>query len=119
MTTMPYVKRDENNNIVAIYQSPAANADEFLAADDIQLMNFLFKDEQGNSTKVHYQLTESDIKLIRAIEDIIDVLINKEVITITDLPESVLDKIQSRKAIRNKMKEITSMNLSEDPGESL
>jgi hypothetical protein len=110
---MPYIKRDNEQRIIAVYGQLAPGTEE-VAADNAELLNFLARLKlAGEQTELHYQLTESDIKLIRAIEDVIDVLISKDVIAITDLPPSVIDRIQSRKTIRSKLREYCSINITQ------
>lgn len=50
------------------------------------------------------QLAETDTKMIRVIEDIIDVLVAKKVIDYNDLAQEVQDKINERKLLREKLK---------------
>ncbi len=52
---------------------------------------------------IKWQLTETDISFIRAIEDLIDILIDKNLINITDLPKHVVEKIQFRKHMRTQL----------------
>lgn len=52
-------------------------------------------------------LLESDLSLIRALEDLIDVLIRKEVLRLTDLPDSVQTKLLSRRRLRGSMRSLS------------
>lgn len=101
---MPYVQRDASGQISAIFQKPGANADEFLPNDhpDIQIFfgGIVPQKEKNAATS---QLSETDISLIRVIEDIVDTLIDKNVIMFTDLPLHAREKILQRKTTRKKI----------------
>jgi len=56
------------------------------------------------SDKFQKQLSESDREFIRVLEDLIDTLINRGVIRLTDLPPEALKKIQERKQTRSKLR---------------
>ena len=49
----------------------------------------------------------SDMKLIRVIEDVIDLLIAKNVICITELPQPVQAKLMERRSLRNSLNSLT------------
>lgn len=49
------------------------------------------------------ELNQNDIPYIRLIEDLIDTLINKGVISILDLPQSAQEKYNEKKALRAKL----------------
>lgn len=92
---MPYVKRDSAGCIMAASNTPADSADEEIAADSPELHVFLA------SVGVEFNpLETSDLKFIRAIEDLIDLLISKNVICITDLPIAVQSKLMERRSMR-------------------
>lgn len=49
-------------------------------------------------------LASSDLALVRVLEDLIDVLIDKELIRFTDLPQIAQQKLLDRRSIRSEMK---------------
>ena len=49
-------------------------------------------------------LQSSDQSLVRVIEDVIDVLIAKKLISFTDLPEAAQAKLLNRRDLRNAIK---------------
>ena len=49
----------------------------------------------------------SDLKLIRVIEDVIDLLIAKNVICITELPPPVQTKLMERRSLRQSLNALT------------
>ena len=49
------------------------------------------------------QLRQSDMDMIRVLDDLIQVLTSKGVIRITDLPEAALAKLKTRDAVRGEL----------------
>lgn len=68
------------------------------------------------SDDLQKKLTESDKEFIRVLEDLIDTLIERGVILLTDLPAEALEKIQQRKQTRSKLQEGSSLLDDEDEG---
>lgn len=95
---MPFVKRDSAGCIVAASNTPSAEMQEEVAieADDLQR----FITSLGGDRN---PLESSDLKMIRAIEDVIDLLISKNVICITDLPSAVQSKLMERRSLRHSL----------------
>jgi hypothetical protein len=91
---MPYVKCDEAGRIIAVNLEPGDNLVE-LPPDSPELHAFLT--QMGGDFN---PLETSDLKFIRAIEDLIDLLISKNVICITDLPGAVQSKLMERRSMR-------------------
>ena len=98
---MPYVSRDENGNIVGIFRSPMGGASEELAAEDPEVIQFL--SDGGSSEHLKWELFVSDLLMGRLIEDVIDVLIERNLMTITDLPSGAQRKLMRRRHLREKM----------------
>ncbi len=98
---MPYVSRDENGNIVGIFRSPIGGASEELAAEDPEVIQFL--SDGGSSEQLKWELFVSDLLMGRLIEDLVDVLIQRNVMTITDLPAGAQRKLMRRRHLRDKM----------------
>jgi hypothetical protein len=98
---MLYVERDENGNITALHRKQEAKADEQKAIMDEEILEFLNKSVDTDPW-VHL-LSLSDIGIIRILEDLIDLLIGKNVILFTDLPEEAQAKIRERKRVREKI----------------
>ena len=101
---MPYVQRDSSGRVSAIFQKPQKNAGELLPDDHPDLKSFfggiLPQIHQENGT---LHLTQTDIGLIRVIEDLIDVLIDKNILMLTDLPVEAREKIMFRKSTRERL----------------
>jgi len=108
---MPYVTRDTTGRIIATSPTPLDGASELIAADAPELLVFV-EALTGNAS----ELALSDMKLIRAIEDIVDLLISKNIICITDLPPAVQNKLLERRSLRHSL---NALNLIGDDDQGL
>ena len=95
---MPYVKRDGDGRIIAASNAKAIEISEEIATDSSELRTFI--EALGGENNI---FESSDMKMIRAIEDVIDVLISKNVICITDLPVAVQTKLMERRSLRHSL----------------
>ena len=100
---MPYILRGEHGRIVAASNEPLNDSCEEIAADAAELRAFIEALAGENNI-----FESSDMKMIRAIEDVIDLLITKNVICITDLPAAVQTKLMERRSLRHSL---NSLNL--------
>jgi hypothetical protein len=105
---MVFVERDANGEIIAIYRSPQNNANEELALHDPQIVAFL-----GASSS---DFNHSDTALIRVIEDIVDVMIEKNLLRLTDLPIAAQEKLLSRKTLRQRLSNSLDLLVDSDQG---
>ncbi|WP_151669234.1 hypothetical protein [Nitrincola schmidtii] len=62
------------------------------------------------------RLNNSDIELIRVLDDLIELLINKKVIKFTDLPNEAQQKLMMRQTLRQRT---NHLNLLDDDDDSL
>lgn len=100
---MPYVKRDPQGKI-SLLTMDKGDAGEFLPVEHPEVLQFLSMPEgQGQSDTLGMEMLLSDLKLIRVIEDIIDLLIAKRVIIFSDLPVPVQQKILQKRGKREKL----------------
>ena len=98
---MLYVERDNAGNILALHIKPEPNAQEQKSILDEEILDFLNKNVE---TDPWIQLLSlSDIGIIRILEDLIDLLIRKNIILFTELPEEAQAKINERKRVRKKL----------------
>lgn len=93
---MPFVTRNELGRIKSVSMEPSADASE-LPADSPELMEFMGA-LLGQGT-----LLQSDLRLVRVLEDLINLLIDREVILFTDLPLAAQDKLMERRSMRQSM----------------
>lgn len=93
---MPFVTRDELGRIKSVSLEPAADASE-LPSDSPELMEFM-DTLLGPGT-----LLQSDLRLVRVLEDLINLLIDREVILFTDLPPAAQEKLMERRSLRHSL----------------
>lgn len=95
---MLYVERARDGKITALYSSPRPDAGEQKSVMDEEILDFLHKTVSADSRKMLLAL--SDMGIIRLLEDLIDLLIQKNVIIFTELPEQARERITERKRLR-------------------
>lgn len=91
---MPYIKRDANQKICAVSVSPEEGFDTLLDDQDPELQQFLA------SISAENELARSDLEFVRVLEDLVDVLMAKNVLLFTELPQQAQAKILERQALR-------------------
>jgi hypothetical protein len=98
---MLYVERDNDGNIIALHDKPENGADEQKSITDKEIIEFLSR--STDSEPWMELLSLSDLGTVRILEDLIDLLIRKNIILFTELPEAAQAKINERKQIRQKL----------------
>ncbi len=86
---MPYVQRSEQGEITSLNDSPSNDNNE-------------------------WSLDASDVEMARVLEDVIDILMEKQVFVFTELPEPVQDKLNKRKQLREDVNALTNLIAEED-----
>ena len=109
---MPYVIRDNDRRIVAVSETAIDGFEEEVQADDQQLSGFLNAVE-GNS----HSLAGTDLSFIRVLEDVIELLISKNIITFTDLPTAAREKMLERQHLRDSLQ--NRLDLLDDENDNL
>jgi hypothetical protein len=109
---MVFIKRDPQGNIVAIAKVATEGYTEQLPEDHPDVSKFLTPEQVKNLAK--QMLTQSDTDMIRIIEDVIDILVQKNVIQFTELPGTAQDKILSRKRFRKQIAGLLSNDNNEN-----
>ncbi|WGO97254.1 hypothetical protein QFX18_14530 [Saccharophagus degradans] len=97
---MPYIKRDSQGNITELLDAPRSGDEERLPADNHEVVAFLNK---GEDDAVLKELQNSDREIARVTEDLIYLLVNKQVILFTELPEPVQQKLLKRERLRSEL----------------
>ena len=101
---MPYVTRDQNGRIATIHATQSAEATENLAPGDPELVEFLGR--ASDSAGLQSALLTSDLEMVRVLEDLITVLIDKRIIMLTDLPKAAQQKLAHRYDLRSQMADL-------------
>lgn len=103
---MLYVKRNITGQIEALSNHQSPEFSEQLSLDSEELVAFLSDEERQNLAKEH--LHHSDFSMVRILEDLIEVLITKNIIQFTELPDGAQDKILARKKLRNLLSDLVN-----------
>jgi hypothetical protein len=93
---MPFIRRDAQGAIDSLHRRDEGGA-EFLPEDHPEVRAFL-----GAEGEHGERFAALDADFVRVIEDVIDTLISKNVINITDLPVEAQTKLFSRKSFRER-----------------
>jgi hypothetical protein len=109
---MPFVKRDATGRIVALYRERSDEANEYLAAGHPEVADFAGI-ESGRGERGATML-QSDLEMIRVYEDLIDVLISKRIVVLTDFPTAAQEKLVRRKRLRSSLSTLTEVLAPED-----
>ena len=92
MAPMPYVQRDTTGAIASLHRQANDAAPEFLPDEHPEVQAFVGRDA----------FARLDADFVRVLEDVIDTLISKNVVNITDLPAEAQAKLFSRKGFRER-----------------
>ncbi|PWB29586.1 tryptophan synthase subunit beta [Pseudomonas sp. SDI] len=110
---MYYVQRDTQGQLVRVEAAAYAEYTEMLAADHAEIQAWFADDTVETSLRV---LKQSDLDMIRVLEDLIEVLTAKGVLSITDLPPGAQAKLLNRSSAREALGGLS--NLIDDSEES-
>jgi hypothetical protein len=94
---MPFVHRDANENILAIY-TEFVEGTEQVAENDPALKTFVQQNIPSAAALDEWE--QSDLALARVMEDLISIL---KVILFTDFPEGAQEKLRSRSGLRKQV----------------
>ncbi len=94
---MPFVRRNADGRIESLHRHAVEGA-EFLDDEHADVQAFV-----GNGAAAREDFSRLDADFVRVIEDVIDTLIVKNVINITDLPEQAQAKLFARKSFRERV----------------
>ena len=95
---MPYVQRDAHGLIRALSRDAEPGA-EFLPADAPEVLAFLRADADAGQQR----FASLDADLVRVLEDLVDALVSRNLLRITDLPPQAQHKLFERKHFRERM----------------
>ncbi len=94
---MVYVERDGQGRLLRVEQQPFEGA-EHMAVESEELQNWLKVKEEVKARLE--RLHSSDLELVRVLEDVIIVLVDRGVIQYTDLPAAAREKLDQRAVAR-------------------
>lgn len=104
---MLYIKRNAHGEIVMLSKEPSPECNDTIAADSPEVFAFLAQ-QTGQSA----QMIASDLAFVRVVEDMLQALLDRGILSFTDLPPAAQEKVLARKTLRAKK----DVNLISDDG---
>jgi len=98
---MFYAERDQDGTIIAIRRDPGGDNVDSQPLSEQETEEFLASEFGRDSYEM--LLRAADQKMIRVLDDLIDVLVRKNIIMLTDLPDEARQKLGSRQDVRRRM----------------
>lgn len=96
---MPYIKRNQNGEISSVSLTHQEGYQRCEEQDIEELDSYLERIEASEQN-----ISGTDLPLVRVLEDLIDLLIDREVIRFTDLPEAAQQKLMNRRTLRTSLR---------------
>jgi hypothetical protein len=93
---MPYVHRSATGEVESLHRAATPDATEYLDAADPDVQRFLIQQVEPDA------FGHLDADFVRVLEDLIDVLLGKGALRISDLPDAVQAKLVLRKEHRER-----------------
>jgi hypothetical protein len=93
---MPYVRRNPEGRIDSLHREASVDQDEFADDSHPEVLEFLGRDGSEGFSRL-------DADFVRVIEDLVDVLVSKNILNITDLPVEAQAKLFARKGYRDRI----------------
>lgn len=94
-----YVKRNTEGAITAVSLELDGEVKELIDDDSPELAKFF----ENIKPAAHQLLERSDLQMARVMEDMVNLLIDKNIIQFTELPLAAQEKLLSRKDVRGQM----------------
>jgi hypothetical protein len=109
---VPYAIRNPSGKIINLQTSRSNHEQEWIDDDNPEVLAFLNTKNQNKQVK--QALSISDNEMMRVVDDLIDLLIEKQVFVYTELPPAVQDKLHSRKQLRQNMRSLSDLVAEDD-----
>ncbi|MEO8278821.1 MAG: hypothetical protein ABI564_03950 [Ideonella sp.] len=94
---MPYVTRNAEGQIESLHRNASDEAGEFVDEQHPEVREFM------GSTGEDDNFSRLDAGFVRVIEDLVDVLLAKNILNVTDLPAEAQAKLFARKGFRDRI----------------
>ena len=101
---MPFVRRNAGGVISELLET-AEQGGEWLDADHPDVLAFV---KQLSNQQARQALSDTDSEMVRVIDDLVDLLVAKQVLIFTELPERVQSKLLARKQLRKDVNALQS-----------
>ncbi len=112
---MAYIQRNNDGQIIALFETPHDDAIEELPLDSPELLEYLIK-SANSADDAKAVLSTSDYSLIRVIEDVVNTLIDKNLIRFTDLPLAAQEKLSNREKVRGHINHLDNLIADDEQG---
>jgi len=104
---MPYVNRNEQGKVIQLLDAPQSGVSEWLELSHPEVVELL--QYPDNEVELKESLLSSDGEMVRVVEDLIDLLMEKQVFVFTELPAAVQAKLNARKKLRHDVNAISNL----------
>ncbi len=108
---MIYVERNSEGNIINVELTPDNHREE-ISVGDPELIEFI-KQSPHCEELTNLILHRLDLDMVRVIEDLLDIMIDRDLIRFTDLPIPVQEKLMFKRKIRTLSNEKTLLQEEE------
>lgn len=108
---MIYIQKDANNNMIDLDFSYKEGFEK-TSIFDKEVKQFI--NDSNNTEIIKLSILKLDLDMVRITEDLIDVMIKKEQLLFTDLPEAVQNKILFKKMLRENLSSTESLYQEEE-----
>ena len=108
---MPYIIRNEKGEIVELHNSPDNGEGNWIEPGNPEVIDFIKR--IGTTDQAKLALTSTDYEMVRVVEDLIDILMERQIFIFTELPEPVQAKLNARKRLREDMNTLENL-INED-----
>lgn len=115
---MPFIRREATGEITALFREQSAEARDYLPPSHPDILAFIGAMTPGTGetavpeTRLH--MVTSDLEMIRVYEDLVDILISKHVVVLTDFPQAAQEKLMRRKRLRSSFSSLTEALAGEE-----
>ncbi|MEQ8665720.1 MAG: hypothetical protein RIC16_08335 [Rhodospirillales bacterium] len=103
---MPFIIRDESGAIAGVFNQPVEGGEE-VADDNAEFVEFVRT--TAPAAEFDEQWVNSDLGLARVMEDLIDILIERNVINFTDFPDGAQKKLLERRGFRKEFAYVATL----------
>lgn len=108
---MLYIQRDARGDLVRVEERPFEEMSGELMSTDSEIL--AWRTLNGAESTL-LQLRQSDQEMIRVLEDLIQVLMDKGVVRLTDLPSAAQEKLMNRSQAREVLGGVSGLLGEED-----
>ncbi len=108
-TDLIYVRRDQDGKIIEVSLQPEKGLEPCMASSEQSPTP-----QNEKSVNKRDFLFLSDLSTVRVLEDVIDLLISKDLITFTELPEVAQKKLLERRSVRTEIKGLDLLGDEQD-----